>query len=145
MQCVKHLTFQFRVETGVGKQRVVDANVANVERQRTADARRFKGRQHQGNNLAVCIGGTAAIEFSTELNRRPSTDNRLRCALKGRAGITEPRHTLFSETMRIHSRCLRRDIRSDAQHSAAHLIGELAGHHVQVSTQTHQQRVSEFD
>ena len=145
MQRIEYLIFQLGVETGVGEQCIVDPDVADIEGERTTDAGALKCSQHQTNDFAVGLDSATAKQFCAQLNRCPSADHRLRGALQRRPGVAKPCHALLGQTMRIHSGCLRRDVGSDTEHSATHLIGELAGHHIEISTQADEQRVSKFD
>ena len=82
MQCIKNLVFQFRVETGVGKQCVVDPDMANIKREGAADASALKRRKHQAYDFAVGLDGATTEQFRAQLNRRPAADHRLRGALQ---------------------------------------------------------------
>ena len=139
------MSFHLRLETGVGEQCVVDPDVADIEGEGTADTGAFKRRQHQANDFAVGLNSVTTEQLSAQLNRCPSADHRLGGTLQRRPGVAKPRHALLGHTMRIHSGCLRRDVGSDTEHSAAHLIGELAGHHIEISAQADEQRVGKFD
>ena len=138
LQGIKYLRFQLGVDGRFREQGVVNTDVANIQSDRALHPGGLKDRQHQRYDLAVSFDRSRAVKLCAQLNGCPTARHILWGALECGTRVTKPRHALFRQAVRVHSRYLRRDIRPHAKHATAHPIGKFTGGKIQIRAQTNQ-------
>ena len=124
-------------------QRTKHADMAEIE-MHVLDTQQSQRLQHQLLHFQIALHAAVAIQLGTDLQRLAGAHQSARLGMQHAAGITQARHALAIEQMRIDTRHLRRDIGAQSQGTPAQLIDQLEAAQIHIIAVIDQQRFGIF-
>ena len=144
LQRVEQFLLAPAFQTAAAHEAAQHADVAEIDL-RGDDSGLRQRREHEPLHLDVAFETTVAEKLRTDLHRFACAAAGHRQRVYDAARVTQPRHALAIEQVRIDTRRLRCDIGAQPQHAAVELIHQLEGLQVQVAAGTGEERIQIFD